>query len=234
MDIYEIKLHYYQKQILKKLLYSKEDLHFNQLIIDGLESEHVNYHIQKLIDFGLINKDNKLYHLTNKGKDFVNTMDDQTQIVEKQPKVSVLIRVRRYNDEKQEYEHLLYKKLRQPYFGKVGQVGGKVRFGESMEEAAKRELFEETGLMVNKLTLIEVYRKMRSDEKSEPVQDVIFFIYRGEEISGHLIEKTEFQENFWATEKEILKREDLFDDFKLVKDSEILRFKESQDVVKGF
>ncbi|SOC39751.1 NUDIX hydrolase [Ureibacillus acetophenoni] len=38
-----------------------------------------------------------------------------------------------------------------------GLAGGSLELGESLEEAAKRELYEETGLIANKLELFNVY-----------------------------------------------------------------------------
>jgi ADP-ribose pyrophosphatase YjhB (NUDIX family) len=230
----DIKPHYYQKQILKKLIHSEIGLHFTDLLLVGLESEHVNYHIQKLIELDLVFKKDNLYYLTNLGKDYINQLDDKNEVVEKQPKISVLIKPRRFNTDKNTMEYLMYKRLKQPYFGKVGSIGGKVRFGESMEDAAKRELYEETGLITNKLILIEVYRKIRNDEKQNTVQDVIFFIYWGEDISGTLIEKSEIQENFWATAEELYKRDDLFDDFGIQSDDKPFEYSESKGSVEGF
>jgi hypothetical protein len=45
-----IKLHYFQKDLLKKLTLSDKPVRFNELLIEGLESEHMNYHLQKLIE----------------------------------------------------------------------------------------------------------------------------------------------------------------------------------------
>jgi len=41
-----IKLHNFQNDLLRKLTLSKEDLRFKDLLIDGLENEHMNYHLQ--------------------------------------------------------------------------------------------------------------------------------------------------------------------------------------------
>lgn len=41
--------------------------------------------------------------------------------------------------------------------GSWGYAGGSVELGESVEQTAKRELFEETGLKAQKLELLGVY-----------------------------------------------------------------------------
>lgn len=217
-----IKLHYFQKELLKKLTLSAKGLRFNELLIEGLESEHMNYHLQKLIEFELVQKQEQYYQFTDEGKDYSNQLDDNVDIVEKQPKTSVLLVVVRYNEKKKEEEYLVNKRLRQPYYGKVGLLTGKVRFGESLEQAVKRELYEESGLSAGSVKLLSIYHKIRTKEV-ETVQDVIFYRHLVTEVSGDLITKTAFQENFWATAKELQQRDDRYDTFQLKTTEEYLQ-----------
>ncbi|MCB9790464.1 NUDIX hydrolase [Candidatus Nomurabacteria bacterium] len=157
-------------------------------------------------------------------------------MIEKQPKTSVIVRAVRRNSETGELEHLVCRRLRQPYFGKVGRITGKVRFGETFEEAAARELVEETGLEAGKLTLEEIYRKMRKREDGVFVQDVIFYIFFASELQGELIKKTDTQENLWGTKESILKNCDIYDDLVLddLADPKKLKFTCSVDFADGF
>lgn len=153
-----MKLHQLQKVLLKKL--SKiSSARFNELLITGLSSEHMNYHLKKLIECGLVEKTGD-YSLTDKGKDYINLLDDEAEVIERQPKTSVLIHAIRQNPDG-EMEHLMSRRLKQPYLGKVGKIGGKVRFGETLVAAAQRELYEETGLRAGKMVLEEIYHKLR-------------------------------------------------------------------------
>src|SRR3989344_5105717 len=145
MSTTNIKLHYYQIELVKKLSQAVF-IRFNDLIIKGLESEHMNYHLKKLINLGFVQKMSSKYTLTDIGKDYSNMLDENSSLPEKQPKTSIIIHAKRKNP-KGQVEHLLSKRLRQPYFGKVGHPTGKVKFGEKVQEAAERELFEETGLI---------------------------------------------------------------------------------------
>lgn len=235
MNNLNIKLHYYQVELVKHLSVNSK-LRFNDLIIEGLESEHMNYHLKKLMEMGFVTKEKSYYVLTDLGKDYSNLLDEETDLVEKQPKVSVGLHIKRKN-KKGEIEHLLLKRLRQPYFGKVGHLTGKVKFGEKVIEAAKRELFEETGLTAKKFNIEMVYRKMRT-KKGEFVQDVIFFRVLVTELSGNLIEKTKYQENFWITKKQLEKRKDLdlYDDMTLNDSLEPidLTFSENSAEAKGY
>jgi ADP-ribose pyrophosphatase YjhB (NUDIX family) len=235
----DIKLHYYQKAIVKKLTLSKSGKKFNQLLILGLESEHMNYHLKKLVEIGFVSKSEENYILTDTGKDYSNLLDDGLVEAEKQPKTSIIIWGVRKNT-KGEVEHLLNKRLRQPYYGKVGRITGKVLFGETLKDAAARELYEETGLKAMSFTLEEIYRKMRKREDGVFVQDVIFYIFFVTKFSGKLIEKTPFQENFWAGKSEIYgknkKKYDLYDDFIMDERTspKLLQFRESMGIAEGF
>ena len=55
MNNLNIKLHEYQKTILGKLSNSV-DLKFNEFLIEGLESEHMNYHLKKLLELEFLRK----------------------------------------------------------------------------------------------------------------------------------------------------------------------------------
>lgn len=236
MNYHHRKLHYYQIELLKKLS-THPRLRFNQLLIEGLESEHMNYHLKLLIEDNFITKLGPHYTLTDAGKDYSNLLDEQTDIIEKQPKTSIVIRGVRKNIQGQ-IEHLLNKRLRQPYYGKVGRITGKVRFGEQFVQAAKRELYEETGLIAQNFTLEEIYHKLRHREDGVWVQDVIFYIFFVTNFSGQLIEQTPYQQNFWITETELQERSDLdpYDD--LVLDNRIqpkkLILQEHLAIAEGF
>lgn len=232
-----VKLHDFQKTLLRSFAFSGSALRFNDLLIEGLESEHMNYHLQKLIEYGFVHKIGTKYSLTDTGKDYANLMDDTVTELEKQPKTSVLLTIARYTADNKE-EFLFSKRQKQPYFGKVGLLGGKVRFGESLEEAVRRELYEETGLEACSIRLLSIYHKIRKRENGEVVQDVLFYRFFVTDISGVLIEKTPSQINFWATKEDVLKRNDLFDTFIIKSISEYekatLEFNEDIGIAQDF
>lgn len=231
-----VRLHFYQKELIKKLV-TKPALRFNELLIEELESEHMNYHLKQLVGFGFVEKTNEKYSLTDTGKDYSNLMDSETDLIEKQPKTSVIIRGVRKN-KKGKIEHLLTKRLRQPYLGKVGRITGKVRFGETLKEAAKRELYEESGLKAKNLILEEIYRKMRKRENGNWVQDVLFYIFFAKDFTGKFIPRTAYQENFWITKVEFKKRDNLDAYGDLEIDDRLkpkkLFFRENIGIAKGF
>ncbi|RAZ73470.1 NUDIX hydrolase [Planococcus halotolerans] len=70
-----------------------------------------------------------------------------------------------------------------------GLPGGLMELGESTEEVARREVFEETGLKINKLNLINVYSGKQNHLKAENGDEffVVTVAYYTEEFEGELI-----------------------------------------------
>lgn len=213
MNNLNVKLHKIQLKLLKQLALEK-GLNFNSLIIYGLESEHMNYHLKRLVEFNLVEKIKNNYVLTDEGKDFSNLLDDDVDQVEKQPKTSILLHAVRKNNGV--IEHLYSKRLRQPYYGKVGRLTGKVRFGETLLGAAQRELYEEAGLKAKTWHLEEIYQKLRRNKHGKFLQDNLFYVFFVTDFYGTFISKTEFQENVWITNDDIEnKKYDFYSEVKL-------------------
>ncbi len=205
----DLKLHPIQSKILVNLLFQPES-RFTDLNTEGVTSDHFNFHIQRLIDAELIIKnDNDLYELTAKGKEFANRFDDVAGEVEKQPKVSIVI-LGRKGEGKDRY-YLIQKRLKHPFYGYMGLITGKIRFGETISESAARELREEAGLSAT-LNLKGIEHKMDYSDSGQILDDKIFFIFEATNIKGTLIEEFKGGENIWIKESEIPALENLFED----------------------
>ncbi|MDQ6984915.1 MAG: NUDIX domain-containing protein [Candidatus Dojkabacteria bacterium] len=203
----------YQDQILRKLMYSENGLKFSELQIKNITSNHFNYYIKKLLDDELVEKAGDLYKLNSKGKEYIGRVDEENMKLEKLPKVSVAIFVSRSKDGNKEF--LVNRRLKHPYFGKVGGYTGKVRFGETYEEAARRELIEETGLS-GEFKFRRIERKFAYDKTNRIVQDQIMVIFSVHNTEGELKEKMPEHESFWIEESALMKRNDLYNTFKSI------------------
>jgi 8-oxo-dGTP diphosphatase len=64
---------------------------------------------------------------------------------------------------------LVIKKNRGPYRGKFDLPGGRVEFGETIEECLKREICEETGLIISKSSFLTIEENIFEyfDEKKQ-------------------------------------------------------------------
>jgi ADP-ribose pyrophosphatase YjhB (NUDIX family)/predicted transcriptional regulator len=198
---YEPNTHEAQVAILRHLLF-KPHAAFSDLQKEtGLSSDHFNFHIKKLVEEGYVEKDDKHYKLSNKGKEYANRMDTDENEIEKQPKVSVTLTLERTN-EKGEREFLFQQRKKNPYFDFWGRMGGKVRWGESVIEAADRELKEETGLEAKFEYKLLYHKRDFSKTTGKLLEDKIFFCVYATEFSGELIESFEGGVNRWMTVEE--------------------------------
>ena len=206
---YEPSAHAAQKAILRHLLFTKHAGFAELQKQTELTSDHFNFHIKKLVDADFVDKLDDGYRLSRKGKEYANRMDTDDHEIERQPKVSVALLVERQNGDRREF--LFQQRLKNPYFGFWGRLGGKVRWGESLTEAAARELTEETGL-AGKFTFKMLYHKrdFRKDDGTL-LEDKIFLIMHTGVVSGELMERFEGGYNKWMTQDEFLKTEKRFE-----------------------
>ncbi len=220
---YEPNAHPVQTTILRYLLFVPSAGFADVQKATELTSDHFNFHIKKLIDEGYVEKDIKHYRLTRKGKEYANRMDTDENEIEKQPKVSVAITLVREGANGQR-EFLFQQRKKNPYFDFWGRVGGKVRWGESIIEAADRELLEETGLKAE-MEYKMLYHKRDFDQATgKLLEDKIFLCVYGTTHSGELIEQFEGGINRWMSDEEFHEQPKRFtsvDDFtKLMDDGE--------------
>ena len=205
----EIEIHPVQATILRILLF-KTEARFSELNKTELTNDHFTFHINQLLDLGLIEKNSgNKYQLTPKGKEFANRMDTDKVAVERQAKVGVcVVCIRSYKGKKQ---FLIQQRLKQPYYGFHGFVTGKIHWGETALGTAQRELKEETGLEAN-LSLSGIEHKMDYSADGKMLEDKFFFIFKGVNTKGDLIESFEGGKNIWYTEDDVKNLPNLFKD----------------------
>jgi len=192
-------LHKIQMLILRELLF-KPNSTFTKLNIQGLTSDHFSYHINTLIKDGYVKKEKQRYSLTSKGKEFANQMDTEEALIEKQPKVGVIIVPINIDHGKKEL--LIQERTKEPYYGYKGFITGKVRYGEKVLETAKRELLEETGLTCDELHLKTiVHNLVVLEESGDLVEDKMFYVITAINPKGKIV-NTRNGKNYWITEKE--------------------------------
>lgn len=195
---YEPNAHPAQVTILRHLLFTPQAGFAELQKATELTSDHFTFHVKKLQDEGYVEKGEKHYKLSRKGKEYANRMDTDENEIEKQPKVSVAITVER-EGENGEREYLFQQRKKNPYFDFWGRVGGKVRWGESIIEAAERELLEETGLTAEFEYRMLYHKRDFSKNDGRLLEDKIFLCVYAKGYSGELIEQFEGGVNRWMT-----------------------------------
>lgn len=206
---HEASMHETQILILRHLLFVPNARFAELQKSTGLSSDHFNFHIKKLIDSKLIEKQDDHYQLTPNGKEYANRMDTDENEIEKQPKISVVLVIERHHEGRREF--LAQQRLKQPYYGFWGRLGGKLRWGESFEEAAARELKEETNLDAD-FTYKMIFRKRDYDKDSDSLlEDKVFVIMYTNGASGELMEDFEGGHNAWLTQEEFIAKDKTFE-----------------------
>lgn len=185
-------LHVIQKEIMIRLIQNPE-LRYSQLKPKHIESNHFMYHLKALMREGMVEKKaNGSYSLTMEGKLYADQVNLKTLKVRRQPKIVTLVAVQNSKD-----EWLLYKRKHQPLINQIGFPYGKLHLGETVQEAAERELMEKTGLTCK--------LKHRGDgyiiihEENEPVSQICFHLFYGRNPKGKIKTETQYGWVRWSS-----------------------------------
>ena len=195
---YEAEAHIAQMAILRKLLIGRTASFSDLGRATNLTTDHTNFHIKKLITAGMVEHVPKTYgryRLTRKGKEYANRMDTEELVIEKQPKLVVDICIEK------DGKFLFQDRHKQPYYGYWGFPTGKIRWGETIIQAAARELMEETGLAAT-LRVVGMYHKLDYDENGEILEDKYLILVHGTNPQGEMLVETETHSNHWLTPDE--------------------------------
>lgn len=205
-----------QNHIITRLKNAKSR-RYSELHPQGTPNDLFNYHLQFLVKKGFIEKNEDGYELSENGMKYIADaypLNEESQAVASLFKLNVITIVSRVQNNK--IEILNQVRMSNPSYGKVGVMGGIVHKGESIEGAATRKLFEETGLLA-KFKILGIERRLMY-VKDTLFSDVLFPIAYADSYSGELID-TEFGKNKWVPVAQAIKNETAeFDNIKKIID----------------
>ncbi len=208
------KIHQVQTKILRELLFLPQAEYAELQRPTGLTSDHFNFHITKLVELGYVEKISRgQYRLTPRGKEHANKLDTDNNTFERQPKVAVLLGVERGEGSTKEF--LFHQRRKHPYFGFWGMPTGKVRWGETLLQAAARELDEETKLQGEYEYLGLYHEIVYQKEDGELLEDKLFHIIRCHNVSGNFMADFEGGHNEWMLAEKACKLKPVYDSFEI-------------------
>ncbi len=185
-----------QTKILTKLLSSK-GLRYRDIRPPKTSNDLYNYHLQFLVNKGLVVKNSELYSLTITGKSHVETIHPLDPLGKTSDlfRLNVLLFV--FKKQGNQIQILNQTRKRQPYYGDKGILGGTIVPGENIIDAARRKLKEETGLTAE-FKLNGCIRKIRQLE-NDLFSDILYFLCLAHNPFGNLQSDNKFGKNYWVS-----------------------------------
>ncbi|MEM3066370.1 MAG: NUDIX hydrolase [Nitrososphaerota archaeon] len=107
----------------------------------------------------------------------------------------------------QDHNILLVKRTNEPGKGRWSIPGGTVEIGESLRDAVVREVYEETGLVVEVLELLDVVEVIRKDEVGNIAFHYVILDYLAKPVGGTLVAASDASDVLWVPIDEAMKME---------------------------
>ncbi len=183
-------MHYIQNFVLRQLTLN-EAQKYSQIKPADTEGNLFMYHLKQLMKQGLVIKQAQTYALTPSGQQFVDRLSLRDMSPRIQPKIVTLLVCRNGVG-----EYLLYKRRREPFNGLIGLPYGKIHLGETVSEAARRELNEKTGLTAFLTHAGDLYWTVYAGEKLQT--QMLCHVFAGSHAIGNLKTKSDIGECFWS------------------------------------
>jgi ADP-ribose pyrophosphatase YjhB (NUDIX family) len=173
--IYSID-HHIQRKVMQALL-TAPTATYSMLKPKDIESNLFLYHVQQLIRAGLVVKEVKTYRLTEAGKQYLDRANLHTMTIRTQPKLVVMLAVQNGNG-----QYLIQERLHQPFLAKKGFLSTKLRLGETLYEAAYRELTDKSNLTANDVDLAlrgNTFLRFFDQESGLVTNHIIVYMFSG-------------------------------------------------------
>ena len=191
--------HQTRKDILLKLIHQPK-ASFNELWDKQGESNAFAYHLNKLVDEGVVLKEDGMYSLSADGRSLVTEIEGDTGSKTRFPTPTVVIVAR-----DKQGRVLAQKRLKEPFFGYWGFPSGKLNFGWNPKERAVRDLNEETGLQAGSVVL-RCIEHVKTFEGEALLHHHIMYIFEAFGCEGELVTQTHKASHEWLSVDEYLEK----------------------------
>ncbi|MCW1907892.1 MAG: NUDIX domain-containing protein [Candidatus Saccharibacteria bacterium] len=188
-----------QAHILRRL-FTQDGLRFAEIKDIHTPSDQFSYHLRQLQKLGLIEKSEDLsYRLTPVGKQQSILLSPSSDRFIDQGFLAVRVVLTKLEDGVTYY--LMRQRQLVPYKGQLETPGDKIMRGETVLEAAKRAVFEQTGLTCD----IKVLGLQHSQDihNGQLMQDKYFFVCHAQNPIGQLKKLCRNGKHIWLTYEQI-------------------------------
>lgn len=158
-----------EREDIFELFTKKHTMTFSE-IERGLQirSNHLSYHLDKMVKQGILEKANDLYQLTGEAEKLIPFFAHM--VGKEQGPLSIVVCGIVNND-----KICLLRREKRPYKGYWGMIGGKLKLDESVKDTALREAKEETGLECS-FDKVSAVLHERVKQESDTVHAFIIFL----------------------------------------------------------
>lgn len=102
-----------------------------------------------------------------------------------------------------ENEILLVERGREPLKGFWSLPGGILEIGEKLDTAIRREVLEETGLMVEPLAVFEIFERIMHDTEGRPEYHYVLIDYLCRVVGGNLYAASDVTRVAWVPQRKL-------------------------------
>lgn len=183
-------MHHIQQQILAQLI-PRAAARYRDLKPVGMDGNLFTYHLGRLIKDEFILKEDGQYRLSPAGARYAGTLSLATLQPRIQPKIVTLVACQNPAG-----AWLLYRSRRQPFWNQIGFPYGKIHLGETVLQAASRELLEKTGIAAELWHRGDVYLTIYRDKQL--LSQMLTHIFLGRNLHGTLKEESSLGACFWG------------------------------------
>ena len=187
-----------QQEILTLLL-SRKDPRYTDIRPSRVANDLYNYHLQMLVKRGLIEKDKSAYKFTETGLRLVTEERPLSPLGGELDRFKNNVLTIVLKSEGGKWYVLNQTRELQPFAEKEEIMGGAIKRGEQIEDAVRRKLAEETGLVAEKVEITGCVRRIIQTKNGEVLSDIWYYPSVVREWSGELQKKTLYGENKWVS-----------------------------------
>ncbi|MBD3319374.1 hypothetical protein GF342_05705 [Candidatus Woesearchaeota archaeon] len=185
-----------QQKIIRDLIHV-EKASFNQLWKKKGDSNKFAYHLNRLINLGLIKKKSGHYTLTRLGKTFIAFLDSTTGSALSMPTLAYVCIIKKGR------QYVCHERTKAPFRGYWSFVSGTLQFGSAIDAQVATDARTQTGLVLHDVKHKGI-EEIRTLEDNEILYHHLLLIYTAKVKKGTLRVTLPGKRQQWMTEKEFL------------------------------